>query len=143
MEAPRLPAAVLAAASDRRGGAMEVAATALDGLLQVAAAPPLLEQAVAVLETGQPAMAPIWHLARAARDPGPAAALAELRRHLTADAEEAVTAATAWLLHHLADNPGPVAVRASGRLCYPSGNRAVTALGHLYRDARHRARRGR
>jgi acyl-CoA synthetase (NDP forming) len=41
------------------------------------------------------------------------------------------------------DNPGPVAVRASGRLCYPSGNRAVTALGHLYRDARHRARRGR
>ena len=35
------------------------------------------------------------------------------------------------------------AVRASGRLAYPSGNRAVTALGHLYRDARHRARRGR
>jgi acyl-CoA synthetase (NDP forming) len=41
------------------------------------------------------------------------------------------------------DNPGPAAVRASGRLCYPSGNRAVMALGHLYRDARHRARRGR
>ena len=41
------------------------------------------------------------------------------------------------------DNPGPAAVRARGRLCYPSGNRAVTALGHLYRDARHRARRGR
>jgi hypothetical protein len=39
------------------------------------------------------------------------------------------------------DNPGPAAVRASGRLCYPSGNRAVAALGHLYRDARHRARR--
>ena len=38
--------------------------------------------------------------------------------------------------------PGPAAVRASGRLCYPSGNRAVTALGHLYRDARYRARRG-
>ncbi len=38
-------------------------------------------------------------------------------------------------------NPGPAAVRASGRLCYPSGTRAVTALGHLYRDARHRARR--
>jgi hypothetical protein len=109
MEAPRLPAAVLAAASDRRGGAMEVAATALDGLLEVAADPPLLEQAVAVLETGQPAMAPIWHLARAARAPDPAAALAELRRHLTADAEEAVTAATAWLLRRLADTPGPVA----------------------------------
>jgi acetyltransferase len=33
-------------------------------------------------------------------------------------------------------NAGPAAVRASGRLCYPSGNRAVTALGHLYRYAR-------
>jgi acyl-CoA synthetase (NDP forming) len=41
------------------------------------------------------------------------------------------------------DNPGPAAVRAAGRLCYPSGNRAVTALGHLYRDARHRRRRAR
>ncbi|MEY2959787.1 MAG: hypothetical protein RLZZ01_2355 [Actinomycetota bacterium] len=39
------------------------------------------------------------------------------------------------------DNPGPAAVRATGRLCYPSGDRAVTALGHLYRTARHRARR--
>jgi acetyltransferase len=37
-------------------------------------------------------------------------------------------------------NPGPAAVRASGRLAYPSGERAVTALGHLYRYARHRAR---
>jgi acyl-CoA synthetase (NDP forming) len=40
-------------------------------------------------------------------------------------------------------NPGPATVRASGRLCYPSGERAVAALGHLYRDARHRRRRGR
>lgn len=39
------------------------------------------------------------------------------------------------------DNPGPAAVRASGRLVYPSGERAVVALGHLYRYARHRARR--
>ncbi len=39
------------------------------------------------------------------------------------------------------DNAGPAAVRASGRLCYPSGNRAVVALGHLYRDGRQRARR--
>jgi acetyltransferase len=38
-------------------------------------------------------------------------------------------------------NPGPAAVRASGRLCYPSANRAVTALGHLYRYARHHTRR--
>ena len=36
------------------------------------------------------------------------------------------------------DNAGPAAVRASGRLCYASGNRAVAALGHLWRDARHR-----
>ncbi len=37
---------------------------------------------------------------------------------------------------------GPAAVRATGRLCYPSGNRAVTALGHLYRSAEYRRRRG-
>ena len=38
-------------------------------------------------------------------------------------------------------NAGPAAVRASGRLCYPSANRAVTALSHLYRDALYRERR--
>jgi len=41
------------------------------------------------------------------------------------------------------DNPGPATVRATGRLCYPSANRAVTALGHLVRDARFRETRGR
>jgi acetyltransferase len=40
------------------------------------------------------------------------------------------------------DNPGPRAVRATGRLCYSSSNRAVTALAHLYRYARFRQRRG-
>ncbi len=40
------------------------------------------------------------------------------------------------------DNPGPLTVRATGRLCYASGNRAVTALGHLYRAAEFRSRRG-
>jgi acyl-CoA synthetase (NDP forming) len=40
------------------------------------------------------------------------------------------------------ENPGPATVRETGRLCYPSGNRAVTALGHLYRAAAFRARRG-
>lgn len=39
------------------------------------------------------------------------------------------------------DNAGPVAVRATGRLCYPSGERAVRALGHLVRDAEHRRAR--
>jgi acetyltransferase len=38
-------------------------------------------------------------------------------------------------------NPGPAAVRASGRLCYASANRAVAALGHLVRYGRHRAAR--
>ena len=36
------------------------------------------------------------------------------------------------------DNAGPAAVRASGRLCYSSGNRAVAALGHLWCDAKYR-----
>ena len=40
------------------------------------------------------------------------------------------------------DNPGPVAVRASGKLCYASSNRAVTALDHLWRYAQWRRRRG-
>jgi acetyltransferase len=33
-------------------------------------------------------------------------------------------------------NAGPVAVRASGRVCYPSANRAVVALEHLWQRAR-------
>ena len=41
------------------------------------------------------------------------------------------------------DNSGPATVRSTGRLCYPSGERAVTALGHLYRYQRHRQRRDR
>jgi len=40
------------------------------------------------------------------------------------------------------DNPGPAAVRRTGRLCYASGNRAVTALGHLWQYAAFRASRG-
>ena len=35
------------------------------------------------------------------------------------------------------ENAGVAAVRETGRLCYASGNRAVTALGHLYRYAVH------
>ncbi|MGZ4724796.1 MAG: acetate--CoA ligase family protein [Ilumatobacteraceae bacterium] len=38
-------------------------------------------------------------------------------------------------------NPGPAALRAAGRLCYASGNRAVTALEHLYRYSQFRRRR--
>jgi hypothetical protein len=125
MEASRLPAAVLAAASDRRGGAMEGAATALDGLLGVAADPLLLEEAVSVLLAGQPAMAPIWHLARAARSPDPPSALAALRRHLHTDAEAAVDAATTWLLDHLTDHPGAVATVSHSSLV----DRVLAELG--------------
>ncbi len=38
-------------------------------------------------------------------------------------------------------NAGPATVRATGRLCYSSANRAVTALEHLVRHAQWRARR--
>jgi acetyltransferase len=38
-------------------------------------------------------------------------------------------------------NPGPATVRATGRLCYPSGERAAAALGHLRRYAARRERR--
>ena len=37
-------------------------------------------------------------------------------------------------------NPGPAAVRASGRVAYASADRAVRALEHLWLDARFRAR---
>jgi len=40
------------------------------------------------------------------------------------------------------DNPGPATVRATGRLCYASANRAVTALGHLWRYSQFRRARG-
>jgi len=36
------------------------------------------------------------------------------------------------------DNAGPATVRRLGRLCYPSGGQAVTALGHLIRHAKYR-----
>jgi acetyltransferase len=39
------------------------------------------------------------------------------------------------------DNPGPRAVRATGRYCAWSATRAVTALEHLWRYALHRERR--
>jgi hypothetical protein len=125
MERPSLPPAVLAAAADRRGGATEVAAQALDGLLEVATEPDRLERAVELLLAGQPAMAPIWHLARAARAPDPAAALAELRRRLDADAGAAVAAAAAWLRRRLADRPGGVATVSHSSLV----DRVLAAAG--------------
>ncbi len=40
------------------------------------------------------------------------------------------------------DNAGPAAVRATGRLCYPSADRAVAALDHAWAHARWRRARG-
>jgi acetyltransferase len=39
------------------------------------------------------------------------------------------------------DNPGPATVRATGRLCYSSANRAVVALAHLWQHAQFRIAR--
>ena len=66
-ERDRLPSAIVEAANDRRGGATEVARRALEGLLEIAGDRELLELAAEVLAEGQPAMAPMWHLAAAAR----------------------------------------------------------------------------
>ncbi|MCP4007531.1 MAG: hypothetical protein GY725_25405 [bacterium] len=41
------------------------------------------------------------------------------------------------------ENPGPTTVRATGRMCYASGNAAVTTLEHLWRDSRFRRNRAR
>jgi acyl-CoA synthetase (NDP forming) len=40
------------------------------------------------------------------------------------------------------DNAGPATLRSRGRLCYPSGERAARALGHLVRDAAFRRSAG-
>jgi acyl-CoA synthetase (NDP forming) len=40
------------------------------------------------------------------------------------------------------ENAGPATVRRLGRLCYPSGGQAVTALGHMVRYAKFRRVRG-
>jgi len=50
--------------------------------------------------------------------------------------EKPVLTATELAVTH-PGNAGPVAVRASGRLCYASADRAVVALEHLWQRARH------
>jgi acetyltransferase len=40
------------------------------------------------------------------------------------------------------NNPGPATVAATGRLCYPSANRAIAALEHVTRHAAWRRSRG-
>jgi hypothetical protein len=130
-----LPTAITRAATDRRSGANELALGALDGLVELARAGDSgrLAAAAAVLEAGQPAMAPVWHLARAARAADPLAALAAVGLALTAEADEAVAAAGRWL----AARPGPLATisRSSlaarvlaGRALAGPGQAAVAAV---------------
>ena len=66
---------------------------------------------------------------------------AEAAAELSAETGKPILASTE-LVFADPTNPGPAAMREAGRLCYPSANRAVTALGHLYRYARYRQRRG-
>jgi hypothetical protein len=134
-----LPEAVLAAAHDREGGASEVAAKAVDGLLQLVGDRARLDAAVAVLLAGQPAMAPVWHLARAAGAPDPAGALRRLRRLLRTEGDAAVAVAAAWL----AARPGPVRTvshsslvdRVLARLGEPARRGAGTGAGLVGADA--------
>ncbi|MBG7604960.1 MAG: hypothetical protein IZT58_10035 [Actinobacteria bacterium] len=67
---------------------------------------------------------------------------AEAAQELSVQTGKPILVATE-LAHADPDNAGPATVRRTGRLCYPSGERAVTALGHLVRHSRfHEARKG-
>jgi acyl-CoA synthetase (NDP forming) len=68
------------------------------------------------------------------------ARFAEAAATTSARYDKPVLTATELAVTH-PDNAGPAAVRASGRLCYPSANRAVVALDHLWQRARHRQAR--
>src|SRR6266498_3552533 len=126
-ERDRLPSAIVQAASDRRGGATEVARRALDGLLEIAGDPGLLALAAEVLLEGQPAMAPIWHLAGAARSDDPAAALAGLRERLDHDGAAAVEVAASWVRKWLDKRPGPVATVSHSSQVNAAGTRRLAA----------------
>ncbi|MDQ2648099.1 MAG: CoA-binding protein [Actinomycetota bacterium] len=64
------------------------------------------------------------------------ARFAQAAAELSERFDKPVLTATELAVTH-PDNAGPVAVRATGRVCYPSSNRAVTALDHLWRRARY------
>lgn len=129
-----LPPALLEAAGDRVHGATEIAARALHGLLEVAAGDDeeLLEAAVEVLLAGQPAMAPVWHVARAARQADPVRALAALDRRLSEETEAAARSAAAWLRAHAS---GPVRTVSESSLV----RLTLRRLAEAERDAAERA----
>lgn len=62
---------------------------------------------------------------------------AELAAAISASSGKPVLTATE-LSVTAPDNPGPATVRTTGRLCYATANRAVTALDHLWQRARWR-----
>ncbi len=70
------------------------------------------------------------------------ARFAQAAADLSESSGKPILTATELAVSH-PDNAGPAAVRATGRLCYASSNRAVTALDHLWQYARYRQRRGR
>src|SRR3954453_7234707 len=92
-----VPQQVVDAANDRVSGATPIARAAVDGLLTVAGDPDALARAVQVLRDGQPAMAPVWHVGRAATTVQPARSLSLLRARLDEEFDQAVAAAVAWL----------------------------------------------
>ena len=69
------------------------------------------------------------------------ARFAQAAAEISARADKPILVATE-LAVAAADNPGPAAVRASGRYCYPTANRAVRALEHLWWRRRYLAARG-
>jgi hypothetical protein len=141
-----LPSAIVEAASDRRRGATEIARRALDGLLEIAGDRELLATAATALVEGQPAMAPIWHLANAARSDDPAAALADLRERLDGEAAAAVEGAVAWLRNWRRHRPGPVATVSRSSLVDAVlerlGPQAAAAAGRTQGAAPGRGRGG-
>ena len=64
------------------------------------------------------------------------ARFAEAAAALSEQYDKPVLTATELAVTH-PDNAGPAAVRSTGRLCYSSANRAVTALDHLWSRARY------
>ncbi len=70
------------------------------------------------------------------------ARFARAAAELSADTGKPILVATELAMAD-PDNAGPATVRAGGHLCYPSGERAARALGHLVRDAAFRRSRSR
>lgn len=67
------------------------------------------------------------------------ARFAEAAAELSAETGKPILVATELAIAD-PDNPGPRAVRESGRYCFPTGNRAVAALAHMVRYSQFRNR---